>query len=355
MASKNPIVYLIKLVSKKMQKEINEETSDVYRKKLDIREQNLQAIYQSDENREKMRLIREKFVDLTEKKEKYDKAKKGESIYDKMVKFLKGLRAALDAQDKIQTANPVTGPAVIAGKIAAFIQKQKDELEYIRTVAGTQKKYIKEDLKLYGEALQALIDEINKGDDEYRQEILSKLDPWAQQDPYIADAPYIEIMPRYQERLGAAEARAAKDQASDGKKIDPNLFKMPEFIPSFAAGLSKLPIETAKTNVGDNVNTDDSKEAQTLADYKAIADAEYAKKHAEAGGGYVTVRVKTEKGTYTQRGNMDPGEADRLIQEARDAAAAIKAGTYKPRDNPYAEAAARVAEYKKRKSASSNN
>lgn len=260
MASKNPIVYLIKLVSKKMQKEINEETSDVYRKKLDIREQNLQAIYQSDENREKMRLIREKFVDLTEKKEKYDKAKKGESIYDKMVKFLKGLKAALDAQDKVQTANPVTGPAVIAGKIAAFIQKQKDELEYIRTVAGTQKKYIKEDLKLYGEALQALVDEINKGDDDYRQEILSKLDPWAQQDPYIADAPYNKIMPRYQERLGAHEIAAIKDQESSGKKSNPNWGD----IAAGAAGTvvlgalsNKLAVgvENSSMNLGDGTDT----------------------------------------------------------------------------------------------------
>jgi molybdopterin converting factor small subunit len=273
MASKNPIVYLIKLVSKKMQKEINEETSDVYRKKLDIREQNLQAIYQSDENREKMKKIREKFADLKEKKEKYEKAKKGESIYDKMVKFLKGLKAALDTQDKVQTANPVTGPAVIAGKITAFIQKQKDELDYIRTVAGTQKKYIKEDLKLYGEALQALIDEINKGDDEYRQEILSKLDPWAQQDPYIADAPYIEIMPRYQERLGSAEVKAAKDQAADGKKLDPNLFKMKELqirTPSPNLLMELFPIETSTTNVGDNVNTDDAKKQQEKTDYEAL-------------------------------------------------------------------------------------
>ncbi len=219
MASKNPIVYLIKLISKRMQKEINEETSDVYRKKLEVRDKNLEAIYQSDENREKMKETKEAWANITEKKEKYEKSKDGVSLYDKMVKFLKSLKAALDVQDKVQTANPVTGPAVIAGKITAFIQKQKDELDYIRTVAGTQKKYIKEDLKLYGEALEALIDEINKGDDAYRQEILSTLDPWAQQDPYIADAPYNKIMSRYQERLGAHEVAAAKEQASGGKKL----------------------------------------------------------------------------------------------------------------------------------------
>jgi hypothetical protein len=219
MASKNPIVYLIKLISKRMQKEINEETSDVYRKKLEVRDKNLEAIYQSDENREKMKEIKEAWANITEKKEKYEKSKDGVSLYDKMVKFLKSLKAALEVQDKVQTANPVTGPAVIAGKITAFIQKQKDELDYIRTVAGTQKKYIKEDLKLYGEALEALIDEINKGDDAYRQEILSTLDPWAQQDPYIADAPYNKIMSRYQERLGAHEVAAAKEQASGGKKL----------------------------------------------------------------------------------------------------------------------------------------
>ena len=39
---------------KKYTLEINEETSDVYRKRLEIREQNLQAIYQTDENREKI-------------------------------------------------------------------------------------------------------------------------------------------------------------------------------------------------------------------------------------------------------------------------------------------------------------
>jgi len=219
MASKNPIVYLIKLISKRMQKEINEETSDVYRKKLEVRDKNLEAIYQSDENREKMKETKEAWANITEKKEKYEKSKDGVSLYDKMVKFLKSLKAALDVQDKVQTANPVTGPAVIASKVTAFIEEQKKELEYIKKVAGTQKKYIKEDLKLYGEALEALIDEINKGDDAYRQEILSTLDPWAQQDPYIADAPYNKIMSRYQERLGAHEVAAAKEQASGGKKL----------------------------------------------------------------------------------------------------------------------------------------
>ncbi len=219
MASKNPIVYLIKLISKRMQKEINEETSDVYRKKLEVRDKNLEAIYQSDENREKMKETKEAWANITEKKEKYEKSKDGVSLYDKMVKFLKSLKAALEVQDKVQTANPVTGPAVIASKVTAFIEEQKKELEYIKKVAGTQKKYIKEDLKLYGEALEALIDEINKGDDAYRQEILSTLDPWAQQDPYIADAPYNKIMSRYQERLGAHEVAAAKEQASGGKKL----------------------------------------------------------------------------------------------------------------------------------------
>ena len=260
MASRNPIIYLIKLVSNKMQKEINEETADVYRKKLEVRDKNLEAIYQSDENREKMRLIREKFANLKEKKEKYDKANKGVSIYDKMVKAVNALKKGLKAQDKVQTANPVTGPAVIAGKITAFIQKQKDVIDYIQKVAGTQKKLIKEDLKLYGDSLQALIDEINKGDDDYRQEILSKLDPWAQQDPYIADAPYNEIIPRYQERLGAHEIAAIKDQESDGKKSSPNWGD----IAAGAAGAAVLGalsnklavgVENSSMNLGDGTDT----------------------------------------------------------------------------------------------------
>ena len=277
MASKNPIVYLIKLISKRMQKEINEETSDVYRKKLEVRDKNLEAIYQSDENREKMKETKEAWANITEKKEKYEKSKDGVSLYDKMVKFLKSLKAALDVQDKVQTANPVTGPAVIASKVTAFIEEQKKELEYIKKVAGTQKKYIKEDLKLYGEALEALIDEINKGDDAYRQEILSTLDPWAQQDPYIADAPYNKIMSRYQERLGAHEVAAAKEQASGGKKSVPSWgdelnsagLDIRRTSPDLLMDL--IPVETAAINVGDEANTDAAMEAQkTLFDYSLV-------------------------------------------------------------------------------------
>lgn len=222
MASKNPIVYLIKLISKRMQKEINEETSDVYRKKLEVRDKNLEAIYQSDENREKMKETKEAWANITEKKEKYEKSKDGVSLYDKMIKFLGAINISLKIQDKAQLANPVLAPGIIAGKITAFIEEQKKEVEYITRVAKTQKKIIKEDLKFYGAGLEALIDEINKGDDDYRQEILSNLDPWAQQDPYIADAPYNKIMSRYQERLGAHEVAAAKEQASGGKKSGPS-------------------------------------------------------------------------------------------------------------------------------------
>ena len=250
MASKNPIVYLIKLISKKMQKEINEETSDVYRKKLEVRDKNLEAIYQSESNREKIKAAKEAYAKIKEKKEKYDKAKDGVSLYDKMVKFLKGLKAALDIQDKLQTANPVTGPAVIAGKVTAFIEEQKKELEYIKKVAGTQKNVIKEDLKLYGESLEALIDEINKGDDDYRQEILSKLDSWAQQDPYIADAPYNKIMPRYQERLGAHEVAAAKEQATGGKKVGAGWGDIAGA--AVIGGLASQLIPNGKVNVGDS-------------------------------------------------------------------------------------------------------
>ena len=274
MASKNPIVYLIKLISKKMQKEINEETSDVYRKKLEVRDKNLEAIYQSESNREKIKAAKEAYAKIKEKKEKYDKAKDGVSLYDKMVKFLKGLKAALDIQDKLQTANPVTGPAVIAGKVTAFIEEQKKELEYIKKVAGTQKNVIKEDLKLYGESLEALIDEINKGDDDYRQEILSKLDSWAQQDPYIAEAPYNQIMPRYQERLGAAEVKAEEEQLAGGKVLNPNLFKMEELkirrAPTLDLLMNLLPVERAQLNVGDSANTDEAKTNKINADYAAL-------------------------------------------------------------------------------------
>ena len=127
--------------------------------------------------------------------------------------------------------------------------------------------------------MEALIDEINKGDDDYRQEILSKLDPWAQQDPYIADAPYNKIMPRYQERLGAHEIASAKEQASGGKKLGAgweNELK--------TAGLDirrtssdllmdLLPVETAAINVGDEANTDAAMEAKTNAKLQAILDA----------------------------------------------------------------------------------
>ena len=273
MASKNPIVYLIKLISKKMQKEINEETSDVYRKRLEIREQNLQAIYQSDENREKIKKIKEGYANLKEKKEKYEKSKDGVSLYDKMVKFLDGINISLKLQDNIQLANPVLAPGVIAGKVRAFIAEQKLEVEYIKRVAKTQKRIIKEDLKLYGEALEVLIEEINKGNDEYRQEILSKLDPWAQQDPYIAEAPYNQIMPRYQERLGAAEVKAEEEQLAGGKVLNPNLFKMEELKikrPSADLIASMLPVERAQLNVGDSANTDEAKTNKLNADYAAL-------------------------------------------------------------------------------------
>ena len=84
MASKNPIVYLVKLISQKMQKEINEETSIVMRQKLEVRDKNLEAIYQSESNRAKIKAAKEVWANLTEKKEKYDKSKKGVSLYDKM-------------------------------------------------------------------------------------------------------------------------------------------------------------------------------------------------------------------------------------------------------------------------------
>ena len=219
LGTNNPIVYLIKLISKKMQKEINEETSIVMRQKLEVRDKNLEAIYQSESNREKIKAIKEAWANLKEKKEKKEKAEKGLSLYDKMIKWLGTINISLKMQDIGQLNNPVLAPGIIAAKITAFIEEQKKEIAYIKRVAKSQKKIIKEDLEIYGKYLEELIDEINKGDDDYRQEILSKLDPWAQQDPYIADAPYNKIIPRYQERLGAHEVAAAKEQASGGKKL----------------------------------------------------------------------------------------------------------------------------------------
>ena len=219
LGTNNPIVYLIKLISKKMQKEINEETSIVMRQKLEVRDKNLEAIYQSESNREKIKAIKEAWANLKEKKEKKEKAEKGVSLYDKMIKWLGAINISLKMQDIGQLSNPVLAPGIIAAKITAFIEEQKKEIKYITRVAKSQKKIIKEDLEIYGKYLEELIDEINKGDDDYRQEILSKLDPWAQQDPYIADAPYNKIIPRYQERLGAHEIAAAKEQASGGKKL----------------------------------------------------------------------------------------------------------------------------------------
>ena len=171
-----------------------------------------------------------------------------------MVKFLDGINLSLKLQDDIQLANPVLAPGIIAGKVRAFIEEQKKEVKYIRRVAKTQKKFIKEDLDLYGNALEALVDEINKGDDDYRQEILSKLDPWAQQDPYIADAPYNKIMPRYQERLGAAEIAAKKDQAASGKKSGPSWQDIAVGVVGSAAvaGVASHFLSQGKENVADS-------------------------------------------------------------------------------------------------------
>ena len=314
LGTNNPIVYLIKLISKKMQKEINEETSIVMRQKLEVRDKNLEAIYQSESNREKIKAIKEAWANLKEKKEKKEKAEKGLSLYDKMIKWLGTINISLKMQDIGQLSNPVLAPGIIAAKITAFIEEQKKEIAYIKRVAKSQKKIIKEDLEIYGKYLEELIDEINKGDDDYRQEILSKLDPWAQQDPYIADAPYNKIIPRYQERLGAHEIAAAKEQASGGKKLGAgweNELK--------TAGLDirrtssdllmdLLPIETAKANVGDKANTDAASEAKTNAKLQAILDA-----------GPGTTIVKDEKGNVigSSTGNMTQDEYERMLKEVQ--------------------------------------
>ena len=274
MGTRNPIVYLIKIISKRMQKEVNEETAIVWRQRLEVREKNLEAIYQSESNREKIRLAKEAWANLKEKKEKYDKSKKGVSLYDKMMKWVDSINISLKMQDIGQLSNVALAPGIIAGKITAFIEEQKKEVKYITRVAKTQKKIIKEDLKFYGAGLEALIDEINKGDDDYRQEILSKLDPWAQQDPYIADAPYNQIMLRYRQRLGAHELGALKDQKASGKKIASG-WGLEEGIKlavlGAAAGAlyssqtaSKNSVEAATKNIGTDTDTDAAVEAERL-------------------------------------------------------------------------------------------
>ena len=316
LGTNNPIVYLIKLISQKMQKEINEETSIVMRQKLEVRDKNLEAIYQSESNREKIKALKEAWANLKEKKEKKEKAEKGVSLYDKMIKWLGAINISLKMQDIGQLSNPVLAPGIIAAKITAFIEEQKKEIKYITRVAKSQKKIIKEDLEIYGKYLEELIDEINKGDDDYRQEILSKLDPWAQQDPYIADAPYNKIIPRYQERLGAHEIAAAKEQASGGKKLGAgweNELK--------TAGLDirrtssdllmdLLPVETAAINVGDEANTDAAMEAKTNAKLQVILDA-----------GPGTTIVKDKKGNIigSSTVNMDPAVKAAILQQAKDA------------------------------------
>ena len=272
MGTSNPIVYLIKIISLKMSKEINEETAIVWRQKHEVREKNIEAIYQSDSNREKIRLAKEAWVSLKEKKEKYDKSKKGVSLYDKMIKFLKAINISLKISDDAQLANPVLAPGIIAGKISAFIEEQKKEIKYITRVAKTQKKIIKEDLEIYGKYLEELIDEINKGDDDYRQEILSKLDPWAQQDPYIADAPYNQIMLRYRQRLGTHELAALKDQKASGKKAGWGLEEGIKLavLGTAASALyssqmaSKNSVEAATKNIGTDTDTDAAVEAERL-------------------------------------------------------------------------------------------
>jgi hypothetical protein len=272
MGTRNPIVYLIKIISKRMQKEVNEETAIVWRQRLEVREKNLEAIYQSESNREKIRLAKEAWANLKEKKEAYDKSKDGVSIYDKMIKFLKAINISLKIQDTAQLSNVVLAPGIIAGKISAFIEEQKKEVKYITRVAKTQKKIIKEDLKFYGAGLDALIDEINKGDDDYRQEILSKLDPWAQEDPYIADAPYNQIMLRYRQRLGTHELAALKDQKASGKKAGWGLEEGIKLavLGTAASALfssqtaSKNSAEAATNNIGPDTDTDAAVEAERL-------------------------------------------------------------------------------------------
>ena len=69
LGTSNPIVYLIKIISLKMSKEINEETAIVWRQKHEVREKNIEAIFQSDSNREKIRLAKEAWDRLDTRKQ----------------------------------------------------------------------------------------------------------------------------------------------------------------------------------------------------------------------------------------------------------------------------------------------
>ena len=69
--------------------------------------------------------------------------------------------------------------------------------------------------EFFSKQLNKLIDEVNKGRDEYRDEILNQLPIWAQTDPFIADAPTDSILKRYTLRRQAREIKARKEQKAN--------------------------------------------------------------------------------------------------------------------------------------------
>ena len=217
MASRNPFVYLIELFSKKIQTSITQETADLKRKQLELREDNLRRIYEGDKNRERIQNARERLAKLSEKKENLEKTEDSVSTLDRIISALKKIKAGFTASEAAANAS-AAGPgfnAFLAAKTQAFIEKSKDEAEYIEKVAKKQKELIKEDIQEYKEQLSKLINEVNRGRDDYRDEILSQLPQWAQSDPFIADAPTDSILKRYNLRRQAREIRARKEQKAN--------------------------------------------------------------------------------------------------------------------------------------------
>jgi ElaB/YqjD/DUF883 family membrane-anchored ribosome-binding protein len=217
MASRNPFVYLIELFSKKIQTYVTTETADLKRKQLELREDNLERIYASEKSKEDVKRFREKLTKLSEKKEKLEKNEDSVSVIDRIISAIKKIKAGFTASEAAANAS-AAGPgfnAFVAAKTQAFLEKLKSEAEYIEKVAKKQKEFIKEDLQEYKEQLGKLIDEVNRGRDDYRDEILSQLPQWAQSDPFIADAPNDSILKRYNLRRQSRELRARKEQKAN--------------------------------------------------------------------------------------------------------------------------------------------
>ena len=217
MASRNPFVYLIELFSKKIQTYVTIETADLKRKQIELKQDNLERIYASEKSKEDIKKFREKVAKLKEKKENLEKTEDSVSTLDRIISALKKIKAGFTASETAANAS-AAGPgfnAFLAAKTQAFLEKLKSEAEYIEKVAKKQKEFIKEDLQEYKEQLGKLIDEVNRGRDDYRDEILSQLPQWAQSDPFIADAPTDSILKRFTVRRRARELRARKEQKAN--------------------------------------------------------------------------------------------------------------------------------------------